>query len=91
MSGKYEIHYIVLLENNPIAKLNTFLIVEDYTNFYNNGIYNVNKALEFFGTATVNDTPVYYGACLNEVGEYDIEITNINGFLVNACLKISFT
>lgn len=79
LSGKYEIHYIVLLENNPIAKLNTFLIVEDYTNFCNNGIYNVNKALEFFGTATVNDTPVYYGACLNEVGEYDIEITNING------------
>lgn len=79
MCGMYEIEYKVLNNNNLITTLYKKLIIDEYTNFINNGIYKEGKVLEFFGTAKLNGETIYYGNRLNNPGEYDIEITNING------------
>lgn len=83
MCGKYEIVYKILKDKDVVCHLYNDLIVDEYTNFINNGIYNVGKVLEFFGTAILNGERIYYGAKIDTPGEYDIEITNINGEVKN--------
>ena len=77
--GKYEIVYKILNNQNVVCRLTNNLIVEEYTNFVNNGVYNQGKVLEFFGTAKLNKENIYYGTKIDIPGEYDIEITNVNG------------
>lgn len=79
VSGEYEISYVININGEIIKEIKVPLIVQDYTNFYHNGIYKINKVLEFFGIGSLNGKPIYFGTPLDEAGEYDIEITNING------------
>lgn len=79
INGEYEISYVVSINKETIKEIKVPLIVQDYTNFYHNGVYKTNKVLEFFGIGSLNGKPMYFGTSLDEAGEYDIEITNING------------
>ena len=83
MCGEYEITYHILKNDTTIDIINSNLIVEEYTNFINNGIYNEGKVLEFFGSAKINDEIIYYGTKLDVAGEYDIEIMDINKVTTN--------
>lgn len=74
--GTYVAAYKAITKNNEEIIIETNLIVEPYTNFIDGGIYATNKVLEFFGNATLNGEPIYYGATLSELGEYTIKIEN---------------
>lgn len=76
--GTYEINYKVYKDENLLTTITVPLIVEEYTNFIDNGIYSNDKIYEFFGTAKLNGETIYNGTVINSPGEYDIEITSVN-------------
>ena len=78
VSGKYIINYVI---NRKLSNINLSgnLIIEPYTNFLDGLVYPVGKTLEFFGTATMDGKPIYYGYKVNDVGEHEIIVTDVNG------------
>ncbi|MBR6515777.1 MAG: hypothetical protein IKT40_02860 [Bacilli bacterium] len=77
--GSYTATYSATRKNNETINIKTKLIVEPFTNFIDQGIYNTNKVLEFFGTATLNGKQIYYGEVITDPGEYEITINDVNG------------
>ena len=77
--GSYTATYSATRKNNETINIKTKLIVEPFTNFIDQGIYNTNKVLEFFGTATLNGEQIYYGEVITDPGEYEITINDVNG------------
>lgn len=77
--GKYDITYEAIKSDGSIFTFINTMIVLPYTNFIDQGIYEVGKVLEFFGHATMDNKKIYYGEILKETGEHVIEITNVNG------------
>lgn len=78
ISGIYTITYEAVKENQDSILISGELVVETYTNFINNGVYPKGKKLEFFGNAVMNNKIIYNGTTLDEVGMYEIEITDAN-------------
>lgn len=76
--GTYNVTYLIEHQDMTVSKINGEIKVESFTNFIDNGVYKVGKVLEFFGTANLSGETIYYGTLLNECGEYDIEITDVN-------------
>lgn len=77
-SGNYEITYVALNHFNANIYITTKLKVLDYVNIINNGIYNVNTKLLFFGDAYLNNNTINNGYILKDPGEYELLIKNIN-------------
>lgn len=77
--GSYTATYSATRKNNETINIETKLIVEPFTNFIDQGIYNTNKVLEFFGSATLNGEQIYYGEVITEPGEYEVIIKDVNG------------
>ncbi len=78
INGNYTINYEVVKENQETININGTLIVEEYTNFINNGVYEKGKVLEFFGNAVINNKVIYNGMTLDQCGTYEITIINAN-------------
>ncbi len=78
INGIYTIIYEAIRQNQDIIHVNGSLIVEAYTNFIDQGVYEKGKRLEFFGNAVMNNKTIYNGTTLDEVGTYEIEITDAN-------------
>lgn len=78
INGEYEATYFATRANGNIYNITTPLIVEDYVNVFEGGIYRKGTSLLFHGNATLNGERIVNGTALNQEGENELIITNIN-------------
>lgn len=78
MNGEYEATYIAKRANGDIYNISTPLIVEDYLNIVEGGIYRKGTSLLFHGNATLNGVSIINGTSLNQEGENQLIITDAN-------------
>ena len=76
--GIYDASYIAFRDNGTTIRVNTNIVIKPFTNFVDGGVYNKGKVLEFLGYAKLNDSGIYYGTSLDQIGEYTIEIIDCN-------------
>lgn len=77
-SGEYQIEYISTSLSGEKIIINTLLIVQDYVNIINNGVYQTNTTLMFFGDAILNDEVINNGYRLEKEGNYHLIVKDID-------------
>jgi len=78
LDGIYNIKYLITRTNNSTFLIDGRLIIKHYVNIINDGIYKVNKELNFFGKALLNNKEIYNGYIINEPGNYELILEDIN-------------
>ena len=79
VSGNYEAFYKAINTFGNEITITTDVIVKDFVNVIDGGIYNINTKLQFFGNATLNEENINNGHTLKDVGKYELILTNVNG------------
>ena len=88
IDGTYNIKYLISRTNNKSFLIDGKLIVQHFVNIINNGIYKVNKELSFFGKALLNGKEIYNGYIINEPGDYELTLENINHEIKSYYFKV---
>lgn len=78
ISGEYNASYISKNMFGSNVFLQTKVIVKDFVNIIDGGIYNKGLMLQFFGNASLNGESIHNGHTIEEVGEYELTIKNVN-------------
>lgn len=78
ISGEYNASYISKNMFGSNIFLQTKVIVKDFVNIIDGGIYNKGLMLQFFGDASLNGESIHNGHTIEEVGEYELTIKNVN-------------
>ena len=78
LSGKYDGIYKIIFKNGKKIEFKNDIIVSDYVNVVDNGIYKLGFALDFFGQALLDDEVIYNGHNPSS-GEHKLVITDNNG------------
>lgn len=79
MSGNYQATYISKNKLGSSVVIKTDVIVKDFVNIIDGGVYNVNTKIQFFGKACLNGENINNGHTLTEPGGYELVLTNVNG------------
>lgn len=79
INGTYLGRYLVNWDDSSNIEITENIIIEEYTNFINGGMYQTGFRLEFFGNASINGERVYNGTIMDTPGEYDIDVYSIDG------------
>ena len=79
INGEYQAIYRAVNKCGRTINIQTDVIVKDFVNIIDGGIYNVNTKLQFFGNATLNNENINNGYTLKETGQYELVLTNVNG------------
>ena len=80
MSGKFNVTYEIKNTFGSTYFIKRDVIVRNFVNIVDKGIYNTNTKLSFFGDAYLNDEYITNGYSLKEEGEYILKLYDINGF-----------
>lgn len=79
MSGNYTATYSSLNKLGGKILVKTNVIVKDFVNIIDGGIYSVGTTLQFFGDALLNGESINNGHSLALPGNYELTLTNVNG------------
>lgn len=78
INGIYDATYNIKFQDESSIKINNQIIIDEYTNFIDGGIYPTGFMLEFFGHASIDDKIIYNGHIMNQQGNYLIKIKDAN-------------
>lgn len=78
MSGSYDATYVAKNKYGSNIYISTPVIIKDYVNIINKGIYKTGTKLFFFGKAYLNGEVINNGHSLSEEGEYELVLEDIN-------------
>lgn len=76
--GTYTLNFESDTLSGRTIKEESTLIIKEFTNFIDNGIYKKGKVLQFFGRAYLNGELINYGHILDKSGEYNLIIKDVN-------------
>lgn len=79
MSGNYVATYKAKNTSGSEIIVKTDVVIKDFVNIIDGGVYNVNTIIQFFGDATLNGERINNGHSLKEEGLYELILTNVNG------------
>lgn len=78
MSGEYIAKYVSKNKFGSNIFIETPLEVRDFVNIIDGGVYNINTKLFFFGSAFLNNKQINNGHTLDEAGDYELVIKDVN-------------
>lgn len=78
MSGEYVASYKAVNKLGGVVSIETDVIVKDFVNVIDNGLYNVGTTLHFFGYAELNGERINNGHRINNPGLYELVLTTVN-------------
>lgn len=79
ISGTYDVTYLIERTDGTSFTLKSQIIVPDYTNVMDKGIYQTGYQLLFFGKALLNGESILNGYLVNEPGLYQLVLTDCFG------------
>lgn len=78
ISGEYLASYEATNSYGSKVSVTTDVIVKDFVNIIDGGIYNTGTMLQFFGEALLNEEVVHNGHTFDSPGDYELILTDVN-------------
>lgn len=76
--GCYKAIYEANNSFNTEINIKSDVIIKEFVNIINGGVYKTGTKLMFFGSATLNNKTINNGYSLDEEGKYELVLTDVN-------------
>ena len=76
VSGKHNVELLIKRENHEDVKVSTDVLIKEYVNVIDGGVYCTGHSLKFLGIATLNGIKINNGHNITENGEYKLDISD---------------